>query len=107
MHRTWQGIVVLVFSSASAWAQVTGQDDLPAMHKTYQANEARFMRDYKGKPFEAVMPLQGVSENPFFQGSYRVGFGSGRITSEVDCRVSDKKTVDFVTDLNKGDMVRI
>lgn len=86
---------------------VLGQRDLSNMHQTYEANQARFMRDFKGKSFSARISLHNVTENPFLRGSYMVGFGENGFFADVSCEVTDRRLVAMVTDLNKGDYVEV
>jgi hypothetical protein len=79
--------------------------NLPEMKATYKQNQARFSRDYVGKTFSARMEVRSVVESLFSKGSFRVSFGAG--FGGVDCVVSDKTTIDFVTNLNAGDSIFI
>jgi hypothetical protein len=99
--------VVLSLLGTPAMAQSLGNGDLKKMHDTYDANQARFMRDYVGKQFSATMPLHGVRENPFIRGRFAISFGSGRFSSDVDCNTSDKSIIDRVVDMNKGDQITV
>jgi hypothetical protein len=74
--------------------------------KTYEQNQIRFKRDWKGLAFEDAMPFRSGTENLFEKGQYTIGLGSGRWTSDVDCWISGKD-LDLLVNLNKGDMVRV
>jgi hypothetical protein len=77
------------------------------MHDTYKKNQARFFRDYGGKEFSARMVVHGVTENPIYRGTYMLDLGDGWLNGDIECRFSDKETIDKITDLNKGDQVLI
>ena len=73
-----------------------GLDDLALLHSEYKANEARFMRIFKGRTFEARMSLHPVTEHFLNRDTYSVSFGKGW-SSDVDCPIIDEKTIELVT----------
>jgi hypothetical protein len=81
------------------------ESDIPAMNDEFSKNEIRFGRNYVGRPFHGTLPLYSISEELFTKGAYKVSFGNH--TSGVDCVVSDKNNLDYVTKLNSGDNVTI
>ena len=90
-----------------AFAQALSNSDINRMHETYEANQARFKRDYVGKTLNANLPLSRVTETLFNKNSYRISLGNRRIFSDVDCVVSDKPTVDKIMNWNKGDLITV
>lgn len=88
-------------------AQDLGESDLKKIAGTYSENEMRYKRDFAGKSFSAVLPFRSAKENMFFKGQYRVGFGRGGFTSDVDCTIDNTADVNRVTDWNKGDMIHV
>jgi hypothetical protein len=81
------------------------ESDIPAMNDDFSKNEIRFDRNYVGRPFHGTLPLYSISEELFTKGAYKVSFGDH--TSGVDCVVSDKSNLDYITKLNSGDNVTI
>ena len=81
------------------------ESDIPAMNDDFSKNEIRFGRNYVGRPFHGTLPLYSISEEMFTKGAYSVSFGDH--TSGVDCVVSDKNNLDYITKLNSGDNVTI
>jgi hypothetical protein len=79
--------------------------DIPAMNDEFSKNEIRFGRNYIGRPFHGTLPLYSISEDLFSKGAYKVSFGDH--ASGVDCVVSDKNNLDYITKLNAGDNVTI
>jgi hypothetical protein len=75
------------------------------MNDDFSKNEIRFGRNYVGRPFHGTLPLYSISEEMFTKGAYNVSFGDH--TSGVDCVVSDKNNLDYITRLNSGDNVTI
>lgn len=86
--------------------EILDEEDIEPMHSTYKKNQARFFRDYKGKTFIGTMKLDSVSESIMEKGTYIISFGSG-FMSDIDCRVKDKQTIDFLTDMDKGDRLKV
>lgn len=117
LHSLMGGAAVaaIAFTVALAQTQAFVQsqaalsaNDLAPMHKTYDANEARFMRDYRGRRFAARLPIHKVTEHVIERGTYVVGFGNGgSFFSDVSCWVKDQNLLRMVTDLNKGDLVEV
>jgi hypothetical protein len=81
------------------------ESDIPAMNDEFSKNEIRFGRNYVGRPFHGTLPLYSISEELFTKGAYKVSFGDH--TSGVDCVVSDKNNLEYITKLNSGDNVTI
>jgi hypothetical protein len=92
-------------SSPDANSTPLSESDLPAMNDDFSKNEIRFGRNYVGRPFHGTLPLYSISEEMFTKGAYSVSFGDH--TSGVDCVVSDKNNLDYITKLNTGDNVTI
>jgi hypothetical protein len=65
------------------------------MNDDFSKNEIRFGRNYVGRPFHGTLPLYSISEEMFTKGAYSVSFGDH--TSGVDCVVSDKNNLDYIT----------
>jgi len=109
MMRTFTYLFWLIFiTCGTALGQTLTNNDVGKMHQTYEANQARFKRDYVGKIFTARLPLFSVTEDMFFKNSYRIGLGNlSSFTSEVDCLVSDRATVDKIMNWDKGNMITI
>ena len=107
--RTITNFILLAFITlGSAFGQTLTNNDMGKMHQTYEANQARFKRDYVGKVFTARLPLFSVTEDMFFKNSYRIGLGNmSSFTSEVDCVVSDRATVEKIMNWDKGNMITI
>jgi len=87
-------------------AQTLGADSLKKMVDTYEQNQIRFNRDYRGKEFEAILPFRAARET-FFGGEYTVEFGTKGFLSELGCTVSDKDAVNRLIDWNKGDRIKV
>jgi hypothetical protein len=81
------------------------ESDIPAMNDEFSKNEIRFGRNYVGPPFHGTLPLYSISEELFTKGAYKVSFGDH--TSGIDCVVSDKNNLDYITKINSGDNVTI
>ena len=81
--------------------------DIPRIVEVSRANEMRFNRDYRGGAFIGVMPLARIHERMFSEGTYMVEFGSGGFGGNVDCDVSDKSTIDRLTDWTAGQMIGV
>jgi hypothetical protein len=86
-----------------------GMADIGKMHETYDKNQARFFRDFRGKLFSGTLLMDEVRENPIFRGRYKVDFVQNRhrFMGDVSCQVEDKPTIDYITDLDKGDRVSV
>ena len=84
-----------------------GLDDIARIHSTYKANQARFVRDFVGKAFSARTPLGDITENLMFKGSFNVSFGGNSWGGDVQCKFSDQSDVARITEMNKGDIVKI
>lgn len=108
-------ISVMVFlacgSAVKAQEQDLGVKDLRQMHATYEANQARFMKTYRDRRFKGVVRVYTVEENQFERGQFAVDFSykaANLFGGEVRCPfIRDKKTIDQITDLNKGDRVSV
>jgi hypothetical protein len=83
-----------------------GLEDLDRLHSEYKANQARFMRTFKGRTFEARMPLHSVTEHIIGRDTYSVDFGKGW-PSDLDCPTIDENTTAFVINKNKGDILQV
>lgn len=94
----------LMANEAFAQQHLTATD-LPQMHATYEANQARFMRDFKGRWFAATLPFERMTENPFMRGRYTITFGKGAFMGDISCNLSDKKLIDRATNYNKGEII--
>jgi len=90
-----------------AFAQALSNSDIAPMHETYDANQARFKRDYVGKTLKANLPMSQVTESIFNKNSYRISLGNRSLLSDVDCVVSDKPTIDKIMNWNKGDLITV
>lgn len=93
--------------SIGALAQGLLSKDLETVVKTYRDNEARFKRDFVGKRFSDVVPFMEAKEDIFSQGKFRIGFGNGKIISDVDCIVSSERAISEIANWNKGDQVKV
>jgi len=81
--------------------------DLKTVVGTYQENEMRFKRDFLGRQFSDVLPFRSTTESMFSKGSYRVGFGTGNFSSDVDCTANSPAEIAEIANWNKGDKIRI
>lgn len=81
--------------------------DLPNIVSTYHENEMRFKRDFVGKRFLDALPFRSATENMFLKGMYTVGFGTGKLVSDVDCTITSTAAIDRIADWNKGDLIHI
>jgi hypothetical protein len=81
--------------------------DLPKIVSTYRENEMRFKRDFFGKQFSDVLPFRSATENMFSKGPYIVGFGTGGLLSDLDCKVTSPEKISIIADWNKGDRIRV
>lgn len=91
-----------------AGAQTLGVTDIDPMYETYKANEVRFIRNYVGKTFSAVLPFRDARENIILKGHFTISFGEGdTFAADIDCEVSDRTTIDSIVDWNKGDAVKV
>jgi hypothetical protein len=77
--------------------------DLEEMHETYEKNQARFVRDFVGRPFRATLTVNKVTQNPIFASQFHVSFGTA--FHGVSCGIEDQRVIAFITNLNKGDRV--
>lgn len=92
-------------STAAATNQYLGEADLENMHETYEKNQARFVRDFVGKDFRAVLRLNKVTQNLIFKSDFHVSFGAD--FHGVSCGIHDQEAISFITNLDKGDKVLV
>jgi hypothetical protein len=59
---------------------VLGKQDLPFIHAEYEANQARWFKEFKGRPFEATLTIDSVREDVFFHNIFIVSFMEVRAT---------------------------
>jgi hypothetical protein len=97
MNRRTLSIAILLSSAAVAYASGFERGELPKMHKTFDANPARFAHDYIGKPFVSSLIVSNVTKN--YGGLYDVALGD---KSDVLCV---NLGVDDLQGFNKGDTV--
>src|ERR1700730_17935480 len=82
--------------TTSSIAADFGNADIPKMHAEYEANQARFMRNYKGKTLQAYLPLQSVNENLIIRARYAIQLGQGSFGGDVSCSINDQPTINFI-----------
>lgn len=102
--------ISLVGLSPHAFGQDTpplGAKDIERITKTSQTNDIRFNRDYKGKSFQATLPVNQIAENFLISDRYTATFGKNLFTNNVTCDVSDRTTIDQMMDWEKGQMVKV
>lgn len=104
--QTDSAAITPAVSSGTNTLASLGLTDLPAMHDTYDKNQARFFRDYGGRHFSASMPLHGVVRNWLDKSTFDVTFGQSML-GDIHCSINDTATINFVTDKNKGDMLKV
>ena len=83
---------------------IFGDADLPAMHAAFVANEARFIRDYRGRTFKAKMPLHSVKEDAASRGHFFVAYGAA---GDLICQVDREPQVALVAAKSKGDVLSV
>lgn len=83
-------------------AQNLTDTDLEAMRSTYEKNQARFVRDFAGKTFQASLQIASITRSRTAKDRFDVSLERG-----VSCGTDDPKVVSFITNLNKGDRVRV
>lgn len=98
--------VVLMAMSGNVAAADFGGGDIAKMHSEYEANQARFMRNYKGKSLDVQMTMAAVTENIIFKGTYDVTFGKST-WGDIRCNISDPKQIDYIINKNKGDLIHV
>ncbi len=86
---------------------VLSSADLPNVVKTYHENEIRFKRDFFGKRFSDVLPFRSATVSIFSKGTYRVGFGTGSFSSDIDCKVTSQGDISVIVNWNKGDNIHV
>ena len=97
MNSKTVSIAILLSSAAFAYASGFEKGELPKMHKTFDANPARFAHDYIGKPFVSSLIVANIAKN--YGGLYDVALGE---KSDVLCV---NLGTDDVQSFNKGDTV--
>ena len=91
---------------ASAQAQTVTPDQVPQVIETYNANQARFVNNYRGKIFDGQVTLASVVENPVFKNNFTVQFDVGG--QEVDCPdITDKHVIKKIINWNKGQQITV
>lgn len=83
---------------------IFGDADLPVMHAEFAANEARFIRNYRGRSFKAKMPLHSVKEDPVSHNHFFVAYGAA---GDLICQVDRESQVALVAAKNKGDVLSV
>ncbi len=76
--------------------------DLDAMRSTYEKNQARFVRDFAGRTFLASLQVEGVTRSRTVKNRFDLSLARG-----LSCAIDDPQIVSFITNLNKGDKVRV
>jgi hypothetical protein len=104
--------VMLLSLSSQALGQTSqqtpfGAKDIETITKTAKSNQMRFKRDYKGKLFEATLPVNRISENFLSKDRYTATFGRNTFSNNVDCEVADQKTIELMMDWDEGQMVTV
>ena len=94
-------------AAAAARGGPLGNLDLERIVSTYKANQMRFARDFKGKPFVGVSPFKSAEEEIISKGAYRIGLGSGSFMSDIDCTFSDPADIQRMSDWNPGDQISV
>ena len=99
-----RGLGLAAFAASPTLAADLGVADLPEIHAEYEANQARWAREFLNKAFVATMKLNDV-HNAFGNNEFTVTFvgSSGRWTSDVAC--SNVPASDFLISKNKGDSI--
>jgi tetratricopeptide (TPR) repeat protein len=103
--RRYEGRSVIAEAKSDIKADF-GSDDLDRLHFEYKVNQARFMRAFKGRTFEARMKLHRVKKHIFSRETYSVAFGKAW-SSDVGCEMIDEKTTELVINKNKGDVLQV
>lgn len=88
--------------TAKDTVQTLTDADLEAMRSTYEKNQARFVRDFAGKTFQASLQVDSITRSRTAKDRFDVSLEKG-----VSCGTDDPKVVSFITNLNKGDRVRV
>lgn len=78
------------------------ESDLDAMRATYEKNQARFARDYVGRNFQATLQIEKITRNAAAKNRFDISLDRG-----IVCATEDDKVISSITNLNKGDKVRI
>lgn len=100
----------MVLAAPLVAAEILGVADIPKMHETYDRNEARFFRDYRGRSFSGTMTFADIKEDVFSRGTYNVFLKtphSAAFLGDVECHVADENGIQFVTDLDKGQVTPV
>src|SRR6266550_4140448 len=97
MHKLTTVTAILFASTALAWAADVGKPELPKMHKTFEANPARFAHDYVGKSFASSAVVTDIVQRS--PGSYSITMDSSIVCPDV--------SVDAAQSFNKGDTVNL
>jgi hypothetical protein len=96
-------VSIVVASTSALAAQTLEPSSLSQVINTYNANQARFVRDYRGKQFSGNAVLKEVRENVVVEGRFTIAFMAEG--EEVQCKTENRETIDAVSDMNKGDSV--
>jgi hypothetical protein len=91
---------------AAAEQPLLKERDLPKIVETYRENETRFGKDFLGKRFSDVLPFRSAVEM-LFRGTYRVGFGTGILASDLDCTVTSPDDISRIGEWRKGDKIYV
>lgn len=83
-------------------AQNLTDADLETMRSTYDKNQARFVRDFAGKTFQASLQVESITRSRTVKNRFDLTLERG-----ISCGTDDPKIVSFITNLNKGDRVRV
>jgi hypothetical protein len=87
-------------------SQTITPEQVQTVIETYNANEARFTSNYRGKKFSGSMTLNAVEENVIFKNTFIVKFEIG--DAEVDCpNIEDKILIKRMVDWDKGQLVSV
>jgi hypothetical protein len=76
--------------------------DLDAMRSTYEKNQARFVRDFAGRTFLASLQVENVTRSRAVKNRFDLNLERG-----ITCGIDEPQIVSFITNLNKGDKVRV
>jgi len=88
---------IFLASTALAWAADVGKPEMPRMHKTFEANPARFDHDYVGKSFATPAVVTEIVKRA--ANSYSVTLDTSIVCPDV--------SVEAAQSFNKGDTVNL
>lgn len=97
MRKITTATAILLASTALVWAADVGKPELPKMHKTFEANPARFAHDYVGKSFSSSATVTDIAQRA--PGSFSVTLDSSIVCPDV--------TIEAAQSFNKGDTVNL